>query len=103
MDTHTAVAENVYEQYVAQTHDTTKTVIASTASPFKFSGSVVSAIMGEDDAPLTDDEFVLIEKLSEISRMTPPKSLSELKDKEVRFPNVTKKEEMILRVDEFLA
>ncbi|MDO5479418.1 MAG: threonine synthase, partial [Clostridia bacterium] len=71
--------------------------------PFKFSGSVVSAIMGEDDAPLTDDEFLLIEKLSEIGKMTPPKSLAELKDKEVRFPNVTKKEDMIIRVDEFLA
>ena len=59
--------------------------------------------MGEDDAPLTEDDFVLIEKLSEVSKMTPPKSLSELKDKEVRFPNVTKKEEMIDRVSEFLA
>ncbi len=102
MDTHTAVAENVYEQYVSQTHDNTKTIIASTASPFKFSGSVVSSILGEEDIPETDDEFVLIEKLSEISKMSPPESLAKLSSKEVRFDNVIPKEDMKTCVNEFL-
>ena len=41
IDTHTGVAAAVYEQYKAKTGDTTKTVIASTASPYKFSRSVM--------------------------------------------------------------
>ena len=44
MDTHTAVAKKVYEDYKKETNDSTKTVIVSTASPFKFADSVLSAI-----------------------------------------------------------
>ena len=44
IDTHTAVAAAVYEKYRKETDDTTKTVIASTASPFKFTRSVMNAI-----------------------------------------------------------
>lgn len=102
MDTHTAVAQNVYEQYLAQTHDSTKTLIASTASPFKFSGSVVSAIEGEN-AEETKDEFELIDKLSALSAQKPPKALAELKDKEVRFDGVCKKDDMKAVVDKFLS
>lgn len=101
MDTHTAVAENVYEQYLAQTHDSTKTVIASTASPFKFAGSVVSAIEGENSEEITD-EFELIDKLSALSDEKPPVALYELKNKEIRFPEVCKKDEMKAVADEFL-
>lgn len=100
MDTHTAVAQNVYEQYLAQTHDSTKTVIASTASPFKFAGSVVSAIKGETEE--AEDEFKLIDTLSALSNEKPPKALSELKDKEIRFPDVCAKDEMEAVVDKFL-
>jgi threonine synthase len=46
IDTHTGVAAAVYGKYLAQTHDATKTVIAATASPYKFSVSVVKAIRG---------------------------------------------------------
>ena len=60
-DTHTAVAVKVYEDYVKATGDKTKTVIASTASPYKFSGSVLSAI-GMDTGK---DEFELVEQLAE--------------------------------------
>lgn len=102
LDTHSAVAVNVYEQYLAQTHDTTKTLIASTASPFKFSGSVVSAIRGEDEEDITE-EFKLIEKLSELSKQKPPKALSELENKEIRFPGVCPKDEMKRVVDNFLS
>ena len=47
MDTHTAVASRVYRKYVAETGDQTKTVIASTASPYKFTRSVMDALDAE--------------------------------------------------------
>lgn len=89
-DTHTAVAVKVYEDYKAATGDTTKTIIASTASPYKFSGSVLSAIGENTDA----SEFDLVEKLAEVSKLTVPASLAALKDKEVRFSKVIDKTEM---------
>jgi threonine synthase len=89
-DTHTAVAVKVYEDYKAATGDTTKTVIASTASPYKFSGSVLSAIGVNTDA----SEFDLVEKLAETSKLAVPQSLAALKDKEIRFSEVIDKTEM---------
>ena len=89
-DTHTAVAVTVYEDYVKATGDKTKTVIASTASPYKFSGSVLSAL-GEDASA---DEFTLVDKLAEVSKLPVPKSLAALKDKEIRFSEVIDKTEM---------
>lgn len=89
-DTHTAVAVKVYEDYVKATGDKTKTVIASTASPYKFSGSVLSAL-GEDCGC---DEFALVDELAKTSGMTVPASLAALKDKEIRFTEVIEKSEM---------
>ena len=60
IDTHTAVAFKVYEEYVEKTGDNTKTVIASTASPYKFAPSVLAALNQE----LSDDDFENLEKLS---------------------------------------
>ncbi len=89
-DTHTAVAVKVYEDYVKATGDKTKTVIASTASPYKFSGSVLSAI-GQD----TDKgEFDLVDELAECSKLPVPQSLASLKTKSVRFDKVIDKTEM---------
>lgn len=90
IDTHTAVACKVYQDYVAQTGDTTKTVIASTANPFKFSGSVLEAL----EQPLDGDEFELLSRLSDYTGQKIPNSLAELKTKEVRFSSTCKKEEM---------
>lgn len=90
-DTHTAVAVKVYEDYVEKTGDTTKTLIASTANPYKFSSSVLSAL-GEFDDSL--DEFELVEKLNSVSRMDVPKSLAELKSKEVRFTTIIDRNDM---------
>lgn len=50
LDTHTGVACAVYKSYQAATGDKTKTVIASTASPYKFSRSVLEAITGQKDS-----------------------------------------------------
>ncbi|SDB12174.1 threonine synthase [Ruminococcaceae bacterium FB2012] len=89
-DTHTAVAVKVYQDYKAAAGDDTVTVIASTASPYKFSGSVLSAIGVSTDA----DEFSLVDRLAEASKLPVPASLAALKDKEVRFSETVDKAEM---------
>lgn len=101
LDTHTAVAVNVYENYVKETGDNTKTVIASTASPYKFSASVVSAILGED-ALSGLDEFGIIDKLFEISKLPVPDSLAQLKNKEIRFKEVCEPMDMKEQVKSLL-
>ena len=89
-DTHTAVAVKVYEDYKAATGDTTRTVIASTASPYKFSGSVLSALGESTDS----DEFTLVSRLAEVSKLPVPASLAALKDKEIRFSETIGKQDM---------
>lgn len=100
-DTHTAVALNVYEQYVAKTSDDTVTVIASTANPFKFNKAVLSAIKSDIDVDSVD-EFKLLELLSENGKITVPSQLDSLKSKEVRFSAVCSKEDMQAQTDKFL-
>ncbi len=90
-DTHTAVAVKVYEDYITATGDKTRTVIASTASPYKFSGSVLDAIgMYDENA----DEFTLVDKLAEASKLPVPASLEALKNKEIRFASSVEKADM---------
>ncbi len=100
IDTHTAVAKNVYDQYRAQTGDETVTVIASTASPFKFAPSVLDAVKETYDKDV--DEFRLLHELSETSGMKIPKSLESLQDSERRFSDVFDKNDMIQAVSGFL-
>ena len=85
-DTHTAVAVNVYNQYVEKTGDKTPVIIASTASPFKFSASVLQAIC--PDSTLPEAEFDAVDMLKEVSNADVPKPLASLKGKSVRFSNV---------------
>lgn len=94
-DTHTAVGLKVYEDYVQVTGDTAKTIIASTASPYKFTGSVLKAITKD---PIPEDDFVQVELLAKLSGTTPPASLLALKDKKVRFTGSVQKEEMVEQV-----
>lgn len=101
MDTHTAVGKNVYDKYVARTGDTTKTVIASTASPFKFNQSVLIAL-DDYSAVAGKDEFELLEMLSEKSRLKVPQSLAELKERTPIFDTVVNKEDMANTVSDFL-
>ncbi len=101
IDTHTAVGKAVYDNYVEETGDKTKTVIASTASPFKFNQSVLAAL-GGNQAIVGKDEFELLDELSQRSGMTIPKSLGELKNKTRLFDLVCEKEEMPNVVNEFL-
>ena len=81
-DTHTAVGVKVYEDYVQQTGDPMKTIIASTASPYKFTGSVLKAICSD---PVPEDDFAQVELLEKLSGLPAPASLLALKEKEVRF------------------
>ena len=91
-DTHTAVAVNVYENYVKATGDDIPTVIDSTASPYKFSKSVLSAVLGGNTPQL--DEFDMVDELNKVTGADVPKPLKALKDKEVRFTDVCDKENM---------
>ncbi|MDE5671241.1 MAG: threonine synthase, partial [Eubacterium sp.] len=91
-DTHTAVAVKVYDNYVSETNDDIPTVIDSTASPYKFSKSVLSAVLDGKTPEL--DEFEMVDKLNEVTSAAVPAPLANLKDKEVRFNNVCDKENM---------
>ncbi|MBR5505136.1 MAG: threonine synthase [Clostridia bacterium] len=101
VDTHTAVALNVYEKYVENTGDTTTTVVASTANPFKFNEAVISAISPETSLD-GKDEFELLEILAQKGNIEIPAQLSELKTKAVRFKDVCNKEDMRVQTDKFL-
>ncbi len=101
IDTHTAVAVNVYNKYAAKTGDDTPTVIASTANPFKFNEAVISAIAPHAD--LSDkSEFDLLDILAKEGDIKIPPQLGELKTKSPRFNTVCEKEMMIKETDGFL-
>lgn len=91
-DTHTAVAINVYNAYEEKTGDKTPVVIASTASPFKFSKAVLSAV--DKDNKEYEDEFATVAALEKVSSLKAPEQLAALKGKEVRFNKLTSREDM---------
>ena len=77
MDTHTAVAAVAYDKYKAATgDDKTPTVIASTASPYKFTRSVMNAI---DPAYDAEDDFELVDELNKVSKTAIPKAIEEIR------------------------
>lgn len=81
MDTHTAVAATVYKAYREDSKDDRKTVIASTASPYKFAGSVMSAINPKYKG---QDDFKLIEELQKVSGTELPNAIKEIMNAEIR-------------------
>ena len=87
-DTHTAVAVKVCEDYRKETGDMTPVVVASTASPYKFCASVLSAIEGSADG----DEFAMLADLEAKTGVNAPEQLRGLENKEVRFSNVCDKD-----------
>ena len=99
LDTHTAVASAVYQKYVADTKDETKTVIASTASPFKFTRSVMNAIDSKYDAM---GDFELVDELSRIGNVAVPKAIEEIRTAPVLHDHVCDKTEMKAIVKQFL-
>lgn len=103
MDPHTAVAHNAYKKYVLETKDSTKTVIVSTASPFKFGEKVANSI-GIDTE--NKDDFQIIEELEKKTSLKIPRNISNLKDKKIIHKNNSNKEDMksmvlnLLKVDD---
>lgn len=84
MDTHTAVARSVFEKYEKETDDKNVTVIASTASPFKFTRSVMNAIDAKYD---TMGDFELVDELSKIGNIKVPNAIEEIRNAEIRHNN----------------
>ncbi len=99
MDTHTAVASAVYHSYKEKTKDNTITVIASTASPYKFGTSVMGAI---DSKYKGMDDFALIDELSRISGTGIPKAVEEIRTAPVLHNTVCETEDMQKEVEKIL-
>ena len=99
LDTHTAVASAVYQKYVKDTQDQAVTVIASTASPFKFTRYVMNAIDGSYDA-MSDLE--LVDELSKIGKVAVPRAIEEIRTAPVLHDNVCDKTQMKAIVKRFL-
>ena len=90
-DTHTAVGYSVMEEFKENADNGLKTVVLSTASPYKFSKSVLSAL-GED----TDqDEFKIMRKLNKLTGVSIPKNLENLENEKVLHTDVIEKGEML--------
>ena len=98
LDPHTAVASFVYGRYVKETGDQTPTVIASTASPYKFTASVMEAL-GKDAGT---DAFALADQLSEMTGTSIPRAVEEIRTAPVLHTKVVDKEEMEQAVKDFL-
>ena len=115
LDPHTAVASAVYEKYRKQTEDGTKTLIASTASPYKFPETVLAAISGTSpafapgaapaepsgtapsaasEAAGQRDESALLEELERLSGIPIPAAVKELSSAKIRHHAVCRPEEM---------
>ncbi len=99
IDTHTAVAACVYEKYAASTNDRKPTVIASTASPFKFGRSVLGAI---DHSGSTLGDFELLDQLARLSQTAVPAAIAELKTAPVLHKKECEVDEMKQTVTDFL-
>ena len=99
MDTHTAVASSVYHKYSEESGDHTKTVIASTASPYKFTRSVMDALH-KDSGSMTD--FELVDELSRISGVKVPAAIEEIRTAPVLHDTVVETADMKKAVKKIL-
>lgn len=99
MDTHTAVAYSVYKKYKKETGDEAQTIIASTASPFKFGRSVGKALGIDVDGI---DDFRILDELSKISETEIPEAIKTLENKQIIHKNSCNKDEMKQAVENFL-
>ncbi len=98
IDPHTAVAAKVLTDYRHETGDKTPAIFVSTASPYKFCDSVLSAI-GETPA---EDSVERIAQMEAVTGTAAPARLAALKGKTPRFGQVTERENMERVVLEFL-
>lgn len=99
IDTHTAVAACVYEKYISETKDETPTVIASTASPFKFTRSVMVAIDKKYDEM---SDFALVDELSTLANVAVPNAIEEIRTAPIIHDHICELDEMSKTVETFL-
>ena len=99
IDTHTAVAASVYNKYKNETNDTTKTLIISTASPYKFTRSVMNAIREDYNAM---SEFELVDELSKLSGVKVPQAIEDIRTAPILHTKVCDVAEMKASVEEIL-
>ncbi len=99
IDTHTAVAAGVYDKYVKDTEDKTPTVIASTASPYKFTRSVMDALKVETEGK---DDFTLADELSELSGVKLPQAVETIRTAPVLHDRVVDAPDMPAAVKDIL-
>jgi len=99
MDTHTAVAYAAYQKYKQKTKDDTPMVIVSTASPYKFTKDVMTAL---DQSNQNKDAFLLMEKLQEVSGVKIPASIKDIEKRKVLHNNVCEKQNIKEFVTKYL-
>jgi threonine synthase len=102
IDPHTAVAYAVYKKYIKETGDKTKTVIVATASPFKFTKSVMESIDSRYKKFDKFDDFELIEKMSDLAQVPIPPGVRGIEKMPIRHKMVCEKEEMRAKITEIL-
>ena len=90
IDTHTAVAASAVKQYRAETCDDSATVIASTASPYKFAADVLASLTGENPS----DPLEALDILSEKTGTDIPYPLKDIGTRKIRFSEVIEKTDM---------
>lgn len=99
IDPHTAVAAGVYQKYLRETEDSTPTVIASTASPYKFTRSVMDALSDRYEGL---DDFALADALEKLSGVKLPKAVEEIRTARVLHQRVVDVADMPATVKEIL-
>ena len=101
IDTHTAVGAFVYDKYRRDSKDDLTSVIASTASPYKFSRAVVGGIEGRDFE--NEDDFALIDRLEALSQLPLPNAIKEIKHAKILHDTVCEKNQMKFEVEKALS
>ncbi len=104
IDTHTGVAAKVYQEYLEETKDKTKTLIVSTASPYKFAEHVLEAILpSSDEKPsITSSDYEQVKLLNELTNVDIPNAIKEIKDAPVLHDRVCETAEMQTVVEDLL-
>lgn len=99
VDTHTAVAYKAYIDYKQATGDNRKTIVVSTASPFKFPRDVCKALKIDNDEL---NDFDLVHKLSAFAGVEIPNAINNIENKDILHNNVCKKEKIKEEIKKFL-
>jgi len=99
IDTHTAVAASVYHRYTKETADQTKSVIVSTASPYKFAQSVLNAIVSE---VIPADDYEQAKMLKAVSGTEIPNAVEEIRNAPVLHKKVCETDKMQMVVENIL-